>query len=591
MESSFFKEEEWASDPEVKDIKNLFFFIRPFLWTYIAGFSYLLVSSLFVVASARSVGYFVEYGLMKKSTDVLWLYGLVILFLESGSLFCTWLGRKAFAKGSSKTVYLMRQTMFSDIQRLPLSFFDKRPEGRIVTRLTHDVEGVEEFLSAGLGRVLTFCFTFVTAAAAMFLTDVKYGIIIFILTLPSLWMTIGAKKTIRRLNLKISNYNSACNARLSEYIKGIFILRLFGLERWAQKQYHQVIKNHLDAQLESNIFYLWSRPVANFLTTIPLLVFVYMAYEPLISGALSISIFVAFIRYCERMTFPIVAMSREIQVIQQAFTSIERVSSFLKSDKEDDELGMNGDIRPLYLRGDVLFDRVWMSYQKDRPVLQNVSFHLLPGEKCGIVGTTGSGKTTTVSLLARLYDFQQGQILIDGIDIRLYHRESLRKQLGVVSQDVVLFKGSVWENLLCGEDKTLEQVQEACEKTAFYQVMNKNGLTFDSLILENGNNLSVGERQLLSITRTFLRNPSLLILDEATGNIDPEMEGTIHHAVDHLMREKSCLIVAHRLETLKSCKKLLVFNQGILCEEGTHEDLMKLQGYYYHLQQSSHQLR
>jgi ABC-type multidrug transport system fused ATPase/permease subunit len=276
-------------------------------------------------------------------------------------------------------------------------------------------------------------------------------------------------------------------------------------------------------------------------------------------------------------------LSREIHVVQQAFTSTERVMSFLNEPDEEVVLMNNGKMILKNIEGDIKFEKVFMSYIENEYVLKNLSFHINKGEKIGLVGKTGCGKSSTVALLSRLYEFQSGDILIDDIPIRNFDRHALRDRIGFVSQDAIIFKGTLRENLSSNDDMSDQELIDACKETGLIIALSKSGFNLDMMIYEGGTNLSAGERQLISLTRVLLKNPSILILDEATANIDPVYEEIIHTSVMKMMKERTCLIIAHRLDTLKECDRVLVFNQGELVEDGTLEDLINRKEYFYKL--------
>jgi ATP-binding cassette subfamily B multidrug efflux pump len=257
--------------------------------------------------------------------------------------------------------------------------------------------------------------------------------------------------------------------------------------------------------------------------------------------------------------------------------------SFLNESNEDTILKNNGKITTTNLEGDIKFENVFMHYNEADWVLKDLSFHIRPGEKIGLVGKTGCGKSSTVALLSRLYEFQEGNILVDDIPIRNYDRHNLRDKIGFVSQDAIIFKGSLRENLSCDEKLSDQYLTDAAKTTGLVKALAKEGFNLDMEILESGTNFSVGQRQLISLTRVLLKNPSILILDEATANIDPYYEDIIHEAIMKMMKGRTCLMIAHRLETLKQCQRILVFNQGQLVEEGSLVELLSQEGFFYRL--------
>ena len=301
------------------------------------------------------------------------------------------------------------------------------------------------------------------------------------------------------------------------------------------------------------------------------------------AGTMSIGLFVTFIRFCERFSRPISALAQEIHTIQTAFTNAERITHFLTRPTEADALGPDGTRVAHPLKGEISFKNVVMSYDGSKTVLKNLNFNVEPASKIGFAGRTGSGKTTTLGLLARLYEFQEGEILVDGVSIREYSRSSLRSQIGYVSQDVVIFKGSVRENLAFGSAIQDSALVGACNRTGLTEILRTRGLTLDTLLLDQGANLSFGERQLLALTRVLVKNPSLLIMDEATANIDPGYEKLVSQAVESLMKGRTCFFIAHRLATLRDCDSILVFRDGQLVERGNHDKLLNEGGYYSEL--------
>jgi ABC-type multidrug transport system fused ATPase/permease subunit len=325
-------------------------------------------------------------------------------------------------------------------------------------------------------------------------------------------------------------------------------------------------------------------PMVSLCASIPLIGLVWFGGVQILKGTLSLGLFISFIRYYERFFNPLMLLSREIHVVQQAFTNTERVMSFLNEDDEEVALENNGKMMPSHFIGDIKFDHVFMTYNNDSNwTLNDLNFHIRPGEKIGLVGKTGCGKSSTVSLLSRLYEFQKGQIYIDDIPIRNFDRHNLRSQIGFVSQDAIIFKGTLRENLSSDQHLSDQDLIDASQNTGLVRALSREGFNLDMEIFEGGSNLSVGERQLISLTRVLINNPSLLILDEATANIDPFCEKIIHLAVMNAMKDRTCLIIAHRLETLKECNRIFVFSNGKIIESGTLDELHNLGEHFFKL--------
>jgi ABC-type multidrug transport system fused ATPase/permease subunit len=416
------------------------------------------------------------------------------------------------------------------------------------------------------------------------------GLTLVVAIIPAVFVTFALRNRVRELNREFAHRNSTINARLSEFLSGIGVIRSFGAERWSQHVFDGVVDSHLEAAINMNVLNAWSRPVILALCYLPLGVLLWFGGERVLAGTLSLGLFVTFVRFCERFSSPISALAQEIHTVQTAFANAERVTHFLNRPSESDELGADGAIKPgqnhSSLKGEIEFDDVTMSYNSREPVLKKLSFHIKAGERVGLAGRTGSGKSTTVGLIARLYEFQEGRILMDGVGLRDFDRSALRSQIGFVSQDVVIFKGTLRENLSFGHDISDLELAQACSRTGFARVLAARNLSLDSLLLDQGANLSYGERQLLALTRVLVKNPAILILDEATANIDPGFEELVHEAIDSAMAGRTCFIIAHRLATLKGCHRIMVFKEGQLFEEGSHEDLMRRGGYYAELVKS-----
>jgi ABC-type multidrug transport system fused ATPase/permease subunit len=547
----------------------------------------MLLSSLTAIYSSRAMGHLVEDGLLRKAFNESYFWALLIIGFEVSSLAFQWFGRRVLVVNSSATILDIRKKLFTHIQKLPLSFYDKQPQGRVITRITHDVEGVEEFFTSTIGRFVNAIFMAIISGTAMCLTDLRIGLILICSMLPAVALVYLTKGKVRVVNRKMSKLSSKLNSKLNEYLSGIDVIRSYGLEKWSDENFSSAVNDHRESQLNANFLYSWTRPLTSFLCTLPLIGLIYFGGREVIAGTMGVGIFVAFIRYCEKFFSPIMMLAREIHVIQQAFTSSERVHSFFAHAEEDKVLGLDGDISELNIRGNIEFKDVCMAYDSDNWVLSDLNFKISSGEKIGLVGETGCGKTTTVSLLTRLYDFQKGIIEIDGLSIRDFKREFLRNSIGFVAQDPVIFSADLRENLCAGNFSTDEKIIECCRKTGFYKVMEESAITLDSIILDGGENLSIGEKQLLSLTRVLLGDPKILVLDEATANIDPNYEKIIHGAIEHIMKGRTCLIIAHRLDTVMSCDRLFVFEKGKLAESGAPLELLKSNGLFSNLQKAS----
>lgn len=566
-----------------KSLRVLLHYAKPFRLQILFALFLMFMSSVFAIYSSKLMGDLLEKGLMVRDLHMSIVYSVAIVLLEIGSIYFIWTGRKRLAISASQVIFDVRKNLFSKLQDLPLQYYDRQPQGRIVTRVTHDVEGIEEFFTSSLGNLISASMMTVLAVSAMILSNFKLGTVMTLSILPSLFLIFKTKDFLRNSNRRVSKFSSAINAKLSEYLNGMETIRSYGLEKWSMKNYAHTVDDYLFAQLKGNTLFAWSMPLVSFCATIPLIGLVWYGGNGVLTGVYTVGLFVSFVRYYERFFNPMMLLSREIHVVQQAFTSTERVMSFLNEPGEDTVLRNDGKMLTSNLSGDIKFDHVFMQYGDAGWVLKDLNFHIKPGEKIGLVGKTGCGKSSTVALLSRLYEYQEGSVLIDDIPIRNFDRHNLRDKIGFVSQDAVIFKGSLRENLSCDETLSDQYLIDAARTTGLVKALSKEGFNLDMTILESGTNLSVGQRQLVSLTRVLLKNPSILVLDEATANIDPHYEDIIHDAVMLMMKGRTCLMIAHRLETLKQCDRILVFNEGAIVEEGSLSELLSQGNYFFRL--------
>lgn len=560
----------------------LFSFFKEVKGTFIPGVIITLASPIFSMWGAKLLGQLVQFGLLEKNYRQALIYASAFILSEIVMVLFSYFGARMIIKGANDALLNIRKVLFHKLQTLPMTFYDRQPQGRIITRLTHDVTEVEQFFVSTFSRLISGSFAVLVAIVFMLSADLFLGAIMMVSIIPSIAFMLITRKYIRRFNRNRSRHSSKMNSMLAENIDGIGVIRLFGLENWSRDKYLQASKQLIAAGLEGTRVMAWTQPTISLLTFFPLAGLVYFGGKAVMVGTMSVATFIAFFHYSQRFINPILQLLQQIHVIQQAYTGAERIVAFLKHNDEDLVLGADG-VNTQNLHGSVQFENVSMSYDVET-VLDQLNFRIAAGEKIGFVGRTGCGKTTTVSLLARLYEFQQGEIRLDDIPIRQLSRTHLRQSIGFVSQDVVMFKGSMRDNLMAGNPHPDSVIIQACQSTGLHKVMEKNGISLDWEVQEGGANLSVGERQLVALTRVLLNDPAILILDEATANVDPEYEEIIHRAVDQVMKNRTCIIIAHRLETLRNVDRIFVFHQGKLVEQGSLSQLMELKGHFYQLQ-------
>lgn len=544
----------------------------------------IVCSSIVVMMSARILGFLVESvhsGQYQVLSLVTWF-----LVLETSSIVMQYFGRLSLAHSTIEVTYSLRCRLFDKLRTLPMSYFDTQPLGRTITRLTTDVEGVESFFSGTLSRLVVSTIHIVTVLIAMLVTQPSFGVIVVGCSIPALVFSIASRKPVRFWMRTYRRRSAHLNSILAEFLNGMPVIKAFGLEKWTQNRFTNGSQSLLTSAINMMNWNSLIRPMTVLLCGLPLVVILWWGGHLVTVGALEIGLLVTYIRYSERFMGPIRTISQEIQHIQEALVSSERVRQMLSEEVENDVMGDDGQLA-LPIEGQIKFEDVCMEYIKGKPILNGVSFEIAAGETVAFVGATGSGKTTTVNLIPKLYPISSGEITLDGYDLRDWSRKGIRKNLGYVGQDVVIFRGTIRENLLAAVDDSIElsdqKILAACERTGLSSIIErfKDGLDYN--ILEAGKNLSMGERQLIAFTRMLLKDPAILILDEATANIDEHCEKLIQKAVSELMEHRTCIVIAHRLSTILHADQILVFKDGRVVEKGCHEDLVAHNGIYAEL--------
>lgn len=574
-------------------LRRLLAYLRPYRWRVAAAVLMLIVASAVELIGPWLTKIAIDEAIPAGDLGRLALLGVVFvasLLLATAlgyarTMLMTWIGQKV--------MYDLRNRIFSHLQRMDLSFFDRNPVGRLMTRVTSDVEVLNEMFTAGVVTVFGDLFTVGFIVTALLLLDWRLAIITFTvlpLVFVAAWLfRIKVRRAYRDIRVRLARIN----AYLQERITGMSVVQLFGQEGPSFERFRRINDDHLRAHLRSITYYALFFPVIELLAAVALaLIIVYGGREAL-AGTMTIGVIAAFLQYARRFFRPIQDLSEKYNILQGAMASSERIFRLLDEEpaiRDGEATAVEGRTASVGTGGRIQFDDVWFRYDVPSSdgepdwVLRRISFTVEPGQRVAVVGATGAGKSTMISLLMRFYEPQRGRIILDGADIRTLPLDRLRARMGLVLQDVYLFSGSVRRNVDLGRHEvTLERARDAARRVGVEPYIRRLPGGWDQPVGERGGSLSVGERQLLSFARALAGDPDILLLDEATSSVDSEIEARIERALEELMTGRTSLVVAHRLSTIRNADRILVVHHGEIRETGTHEELVGLGGIYSRL--------
>jgi ATP-binding cassette subfamily B protein len=475
----------------------------------------------------------------------------------------------------------LRVTVYKKIVHLNLAFFDKTPIGTLTTRTINDIEAINDVFSEGLISIIADMLMIIAILGVMFYADWRLTLI-SLSPFPILIIaTYVFKESVNKSFYKVRNAVSALNAFVQEHLTGVAIVQAFSAEKREFGKFKQINKEHRTANVEAIFAYSVFFPIVEIILAISLGLMVWWGANQVLNYEVTQGVMIAFIMYLNMLFRPLRMLADKFNTLQMGMVASERVFRIMDSDDYIDDSGKES---AAAMKGAITFDHVYFAYKEEEYVLRDITFHANQGETIAIVGHTGSGKTTIISILNRLYEIQKGSILIDGVDLKDYSLQSLRSKIGVVLQDVFLFAGSVYENItLRNVAITREQVEQAARLIGMHEFIMQLPGGYDYQVMERGSTLSLGQRQLISFVRALLYDPAILILDEATSSVDTESETLIQNAIDKLIADRTSIVIAHRLSTISKASKIIVLDKGEIREMGTHEELLKLGGFYYKL--------
>ncbi|MEK6553065.1 MAG: ABC transporter ATP-binding protein [Bacteroidota bacterium] len=483
-----------------------------------------------------------------------------------------------------KIVYDLRVQIFSHVQKLALRYFDKTPVGRTVTRVTNDVDSLNEMFSSGIVSVFSDIFVIVWIFIFMFAMAWDLSLVTLSVMPVLIYATFLFRKKVRETYRDVLLHLARLNSYMQERVTGMNVVQIFSKENEELKKFSSINNDNKAVNIKSIFYYAVFFPVVEMLSVISVGLIVWYGGGEVIQSRLTVGVLIAFFQYTEMFWRPVRDLSEKYNILQTAMASSERIFKLL-----DDRTIIENSDNPTQLptvRGEIEFKNVWFAYNPEDYVLRNVSFRINPGETIAIVGATGAGKTSIINILTRFYDIAKGSITLDGVDIRDLDIRDLRKYISIVLQDVFLFSGTVKLNINLGNEKiTDEQIIEASQTVGAHKFISQLPNGYNEVVKEKGATLSVGQKQLISFARALAYNHQILILDEATSSVDTETEQLIQNAIEKLLVGRTSIVIAHRLSTIQNADKILVMHKGELKEIGTHQELLAKRGIYYKLYQ------
>ncbi len=564
-------------------LRRLLTYLRPYRWHAVLAVGLLIATAGLALVGPLLTQRALDVAVPRRDEALLaTLAGIFLLalllefaFEYFGSILAAFIGQRV--------MFDLRIEIFTRLQRLSIPYFDRNPVGRLMTRVTSDVETLNELFSSGLVTVFGDLFTLLAIMTLMLVTDWQLALVAFaVIPLVFLAATIfrrRVREAFREIRVKLARINS----HLQEHLGGIRVVQLFNREAAAARQFDAINADHLEAHLRSIRIYAVFFPVIELLTSIAVAALLWYGGLRSLSGTLTVGVLAAFIQLTRRFFQPLQDLSEKYNLLQSAMASSERIFRLLDTEVTVPEPAAPRAL-PQPVRGEIGFEGVWFRYAEDGPwVLQDISFVAPAGKSLALVGHTGAGKTTIISLLLRFYDPTRGRITLDGVDIRELSTADLRRQIGFVQQDLFLFTGDIQRNLALDAPIGDAEVVAAAERVGADRFIGRLPSGYRHVLGERGRSLSVGERQLLSFARALARDPRVLVLDEATSSVDTQAEAQIQRAISEVMAGRTSLVVAHRLSTILHSDEILVLHHGEIRERGSHRELLAQHGLYQRL--------
>jgi len=475
----------------------------------------------------------------------------------------------------------LRHDVFAHLQKMPTKFFDTNPVGRLVTRVTNDIAAIDEMLASGVITIIQDVVLIITIVILMLALNWHLALVSFSILPLVIWVIVIFRRKTRVVYREVRKHLAVLNATLAEHIEGQKIIQLFNQYFHKRQEFADINQKYYLASIKQIRLFAFFRPIIHVSSQIAVALIIWYGGGKILQNVITIGLLMAFTQYIQKLFEPINDFSEKFNFLQSALASAERIFNLLALSPDDYREEKHQNIK---LEGEIEFENVWLAYNENEWVLKDISFKVAPGEKIALVGHTGSGKTSIVNLILGMYPYQKGRILIDGKDIHNYSLADLRRNVGIVQQDVFLFSGNIQDNIALNNaelsDEEIIQVAKYVNADKFISKL-PNG--YNEPVMERGATLSTGQRQLIAFARVLAYNPSIFILDEATSNIDTETELLIQDALNKIIKDRTSIIIAHRLSTIQNVDRILVLHKGEIVEEGSHFELLDKQGLYYDL--------
>ncbi len=567
---------------DAKLIRRLWAFVKPHRMLAVVGLVLLLLSSLNDLAgpyfTQQAIDHYIRPGRLNGYGHLAALWALIIV-LNFGARY--W---QSFAMNllGQRVMFDLRNAIFSHLQRMSLAYFDHTPVGVLVTRMTNDVDALNQLLTSGLVAVIGDLFSLVVIAGFLLWVNWQMALIVFAIMPIVIAITAVMRTQMRETYRAIRTRIGRINGFLQEAISGVLTIQLFNHERRSVEEFDRLNDDYLRANLRSVALFAIFMPLMSFIGSLTFALILWVGGGRVIQGALTLGTLVLFLQLSDRLYQPIRDLSEKYNILQAAMAASERIFGILDEPARD--LDEPGAIRLPALQGAIALDHVWFAYQDEDWVLRDVSITIAPGEKVAVVGATGAGKTSLISLLTRFYEVQQGAVTVDGHDVRMLSRSDLRRHIGVILQDPFIFTGTVAENIALGEVMPRSRIEAAARAVNADRFIRRLPQGYDQPLHERGSDLSTGQKQLIAFARALAFDPAvLMVLDEATANVDTATEAVIQDSLVTLMEGRTSIIIAHRLSTIRHVDRIVVLHRGRVVETGSHAELLARRGVYFRL--------